>query len=121
MLHMQGGQPTAVQRDWLGRLIEQLQTLEAVEAVKLRSVAVHGDARLLETDTHATLLPWPFGFGMQGRSEAAAYEKAQASAAKTATLVFRLFFGDTQGAFASELLNAWQLRGSAWTTATVIS
>jgi hypothetical protein len=115
LLKGQNDQLTPEQRRWMETILPQLKALESVHDVKARSSAA---SPLLES---ASLLTFPFKLGMQGKSEAAEYERKQSSAMKVSTVVQEALFGSSQRRFASPLLGAWQLRGTAWTTATVIS
>lgn len=119
LLKQQGGEITADQRDWVERLIGQLQKLETAAQVKDRSMMVHGDDRLIQKD--ATLLAFPFALGFQGKEMSAEYEQSLGDSARVASIVQEAMMGAAQRRFPSQLLNAWQLRQTAWTTATSIS
>ncbi len=120
-LQKQKGVLTPAQRRWVERLIGELKSLETVEEAKARSMQEYGDERLVSSDEHATLLAFPFALGCQDKEQASDYEKALGDGARLASLVQEAMMGSAQREFPSQLLNAWQLRGTAWTTATGIS
>jgi hypothetical protein len=120
-LASQGGVVSARQRQDIELLVSQLQKLESVEEVVARSMAEYKDTRLIDKDAHATLLAFPFALGVQDKLEATEYQQHLGEAAHAATLVQEALMGSAQRSFASELLCAEQLRGTAWTTATAIS
>ena len=109
--------------EWARTALKQLLQLPAIEAIKAKSKQQHGDHRLLEQDVHATLHNLSFPTGCQGKKShlTDTFAQLQAKAIRTTSLLFRSLFGTHQSEFASTLLNAYQFRGSEWTTGTVIS